>query len=521
VLGRNYINRILPVIIVLTAVGVYLNTLNNGYILDETSVILGNFWIKDISNLFEIMTSSVYSFLPAAQEGNFVGLLYRPFIHLSLMLSYHISGYEPWGYHMMNLTYHSVSSLMVYLIALKLQEINLTVKGIKEEAQAFTEHLTALFAALLFATHTINTEPVNWMIANSELSFACFSLIAFYLYISKRYLIAAPFFLISILSKETGFSLILLAVAFDLVIRREQVVPITAWVKRYSIFILTIISYFALRLYSLGSVAPYSSAEKVFTPYLYIINTPRLIIEYMRWLAVPYDLIFFYYQRFDPVTSITEPKAIIHFIFFAVLIYFLVRIRKIFTVELFAVLWIVLPLTPVIYFGWTKGVPIYADRYLYMPSAGFSLLLALVVSKSVYRFMGSPSSKRPAIVAGIILLTIISIYTVGTLKRNVLWKDQYTLLGDSLKKAPENMDLMDFHLKDLLTRNELKSAIKVSKDMILLAPERAALHNNLGVVYARSGMLNEAINEFMTTLAMEPDNADAKKNLDRAMRMKR
>jgi Flp pilus assembly protein TadD len=56
--------------------------------------------------------------------------------------------------------------------------------------------------------------------------------------------------------------------------------------------------------------------------------------------------------------------------------------------------------------------------------------------------------------------------------------------------------------------------------MIQLAPERAALHNNLGVIYARSGMLNEALYEFMITLAMDPDNADAKKNLNRAMRLK-
>jgi len=48
---------------------------------------------------------------------------------------------------------------------------------------------------------------------------------------------------------------------------------------------------------------------------------------------------------------------------------------------------------------------------------------------------------------------------------------------------------------------------------IRLKPDYAEAHNNLGIIYAKQGRLDEAILEFRVALSLKPDFIDALNNL--------
>ena len=54
-----------------------------------------------------------------------------------------------------------------------------------------------------------------------------------------------------------------------------------------------------------------------------------------------------------------------------------------------------------------------------------------------------------------------------------------------------------------------------------LAPDWAAAHNNLGIALASQGRLDEAIARFQQALKIQPDFADATRNLAIAQAQKK
>jgi len=51
---------------------------------------------------------------------------------------------------------------------------------------------------------------------------------------------------------------------------------------------------------------------------------------------------------------------------------------------------------------------------------------------------------------------------------------------------------------------------------LLLAPDSAAAHNNLGVALASTGAVKEAAGHFQQAVRLQPDFAEARRNLEAA-----
>lgn len=61
-------------------------------------------------------------------------------------------------------------------------------------------------------------------------------------------------------------------------------------------------------------------------------------------------------------------------------------------------------------------------------------------------------------------------------------------------------------------------AAALLNDVIAIDPERAAPHTNLGIVYRRTGRLDEAVREYETAIRINPADAEAYHNLGLAHR---
>src|SRR5215510_495876 len=86
------------ILVFVTAVAVYLNSLGGQFVFDDTSIIQNNPQIRslDIMNLRNILGSHYWQAV-AGQGG-----LYRPVVILSYALNYAADSLNPWGYHLVN-----------------------------------------------------------------------------------------------------------------------------------------------------------------------------------------------------------------------------------------------------------------------------------------------------------------------------------------------------------------------------------------------------------------------------------
>ncbi len=436
-------------------------------------------------------------------------------MYVSYMLSYLISGFEPWGYHLVNIILHGMNATALFLIVSTLLR---KIQGSAAIDGAFS--WLPLTSSLLFAANPINTEVVAWAAGAPELYFTLFIFIAFFMYMKDRIWISLIFFFIAILSKETGFTLFFFMLFYDILLRREPFAPLFGHIKRYLPFLGPTTLYFGLRSVALGNDAAsfVMQIPNKLSTYEMFINIPVLFGKCVGKLAAPVNLSFFSYMSFDPARSIIEPAAIVFLIFLVVFILVIKRLAIRAPIFSFSLLWILFPLFPLFFMSWTTGYPIYENRYLYLPSAGFSIFIALCALKATALFKAYRIS-APA--TAIIILAVISLYGIGVVKRSVIWRKNITLWEDTVSKDPGNK-IARYNLANTLAKlNMPDRAIIEYKETIKIDPKHVESHNNLATIYAKSGDLDNAIQYFKNANFLAPDNKGIERNLGRALRLRK
>ena len=478
-------------LIIAISLAVYANALGNGFVYDDRTQILSNPWIKDARFLPNIFLSDEWGF----RSGN-VSNYYRPIMHVVYMLDYYLFGLRPWGYHLINIFFHTGSSVLVFLIA----------RILFKEYKSTSKFLSApLVAAVLFAVHPIHTEAVVWVAGITDLSYSFFCLLSLYLYIRSEgrfnthyYLSTASFFL-GTLCKEPALILPGLLIAYDLLLCKKR--PSFSFVaKRYALFALVVAAYFGLRLHVLGGRMAPTAGHGEFVNYS---NLFLLFATYLKKLVIPVNLKIIY--DFRPTAVLYEASTLIAVIITALVIASFYIAYKKDRLAFFCLLVIAVPLVPCLYTPAITGPSMLGERYLYLPSAGFVMLVSLMVSRL--------ASTKGRMVAFSIFLSMMALYSAGTIMRNADWKNEYTLWFDSVKKTPGSADAhnnLGAALIDMGMYNEAREEISQA---IALKPYYAEAHNNLGISLFHMGMNDRALAEFLQAVAMKPDYGEAYENL--------
>lgn len=513
---------VLLAVLILVATGIYLNSLFCEFVSDDISQVLKNEWIRDFGNIPIVFLKSAWSFLDVEVYSNF----YRPFMHLAYMVGYKLSGSEPWGYHAINICIHTLNTVMVFFLACSI--VDAASADSREDVRS-RNLFVGFFAALLFAVNPINTEVVTWVASVTELGAAFFLFLSFYLYISKRRYSSAFFFLLSLLSKETGMVLPFFLISFDLVIKREPILAVKQWFLRYWPYGVAVLVYAAMRYNAMGVVAPYQTDAQVLSGWQHILNIMPLTAEFLKNLIVPINLTFFHYIRLDNIYSFWELRSIVYTLIFFAVIYIFIRYNRRERAIGFSVIWIVVPLLPIYYLGWVQGEPTYADRFLYLPSAGFSLTVALISMRVVSLASpsggewGSGSGRRVLFIISALLLCVALLYSIGTVRRNVVWASALTLWEDTTKKAPWIISARGSYANQLLKHGRLDESYNEYRSIVKEGSEKSDLaeaHNGLGIIYAKKGSVDAAILEFRLALDVKPDMEIARINLEKARKLK-
>jgi protein O-mannosyl-transferase len=464
----------------------YGNTLFNGFVYDDQAQVLQNPWIRDFRSIPTVFASEVWGF-----QGAGVSNYYRPLLHVIYLVCYQLFGVQPWGYHAVNVLFHCGVCVMVFLLALRLLQ----------DAPARPRLYASLAAALLFAAHPVHTDAVAPVMSVTDPALALFLLLSLSLHIRCRDLgrtfspAAALFFFLAALCKESALLFPLIILGYDLLLAKWDGVRRGA--LRYLPFLVAVVGYFALRLNAIGAFVPVN-AHPDLSLWQCLFNALPLFAQYLWKLLLPYPLNAKY--EFHPVTSLVDPALIASAL--ATLAYgaaFLFALKKN-RVVAFGLLFMVAPLLPTLYI---RAIPYpFAERYLYLPSAGCALLVA---------FLGVRLAGKGRALAALAAVVFVC-YGVGTVSRNGVWHDNYTLWSDTVPKSPGDPVAHNNLGTELKARGRVPEAIEQYQASLRLKPD-ATVYRNLGSAYADTGQREEAVRQYQAALRLEPNNAAAHNSL--------
>jgi tetratricopeptide (TPR) repeat protein len=486
--------KVVPVLILLVvSFAVYFNALSGNFVYDDEMQIVKNPWIRDVSNVPTIFSKSVWSFVTEKDAFNY----YRPLMHIVYMLDYYLFGLNPWGFHLVNILFHCGVTVLVFLVIRKF----LGEQGVTKSSLYLSP---AFIAALFFATHPVHTEAVAWIAGLPDLAFTFFYLLSFYFYIRSKTVLSGSClfsvvcFAVAALFKEPALTLPVILFAYDFICREEHP-RLTDCVKRYMPYLAIATAYLAMRIHVLGAFAPVKR-HAILTAYQYVINIFPLFARYLEKLLLPVNLNAYYV--FHPISSLFQWKGIISLIVALVFIVLLIIAFKKNRVAFLGLLFVTVPLLPVLYIP-ALGENTFADRYLYLPSVGYVLILAI--------FLSSAKKKLPraANIFAVAMILVAGVYSAGTITRNNVWKDNSSLWSDTVKKSPDSETVHYNLARAYRSRGKVGEAIAEYKRALWLNPFFAKAHFHLGNAYASQGRMSEAIPEYREALLIQPDYAEA------------
>jgi tetratricopeptide (TPR) repeat protein len=469
----KYQNYLLLGLILVITVGSYWPVFHNGFVWDDEGYILNNQLIKalDLKSIF---------------SGYVMGN-YHPLTILALAVEYRVFGLNATGYHAVNLLFHLLNVVLVFLIASHISRNN----------------LVALITALLFGIHPLHVESVAWATGLKDLLYSFFFLLSWFCYLKyfserhKRfYVFAFVSFLLSLLSKAMAVSLPLILLLSDYLYGRKM--NKTAWLEKVPFFLLSVV--FGI----IAIIAQKSSGsipDVTFPFFRRIIFASYGYITYLIKLVFPVHLSAFYpYQvgNTDPVPFMYYAYPVLCIALAAIAFISLRFSRKIFFGLGFFTLtvFLVLQLLPV-------GRAIMADRYSYIPSIGI-LFLAGEGFEMIRR-------KNLNLVAVLLISAFVIFFSVSSYARCGIWKNDITLWNDVInqyEKVPSAY--LNRGIAYARENNYDKAIEDISKAIQLDMNNTNAFNNgakayyNRGNMYASERKFDMALKDFDKCIELNP-----------------
>lgn len=515
----------------------YANTLTHDYTLDDAIVIYNNMFVEDgVSGIPGILTKDTFfGFFKEEGKASLVaGGRYRPLSLVLFALEVQLFGKTPFVGHLFNTLFYGLTTVMLYLLLLRL------FRPGQGQGRAF---FIALAAGLLFAVHPIHTEVVANIKGRDEILALLGSLAALY-YSLRAYQENKPrlniavglVFFLGLMSKENAITFLAVAPLAYYFFTKASLGPI---VRQAVPFLAAAVVFLVIRFAVLGFGLSEPTMEMMNNPFVklegnqYVPFTAgeRLATvfytlgKYIQLLLFPYVLTHDYYPRQIGVMDFGDWGAWLSLVVYvALLVYALRKLPKKDPVS-FAILYYLVTLSIVSNLLFPVGTHM-AERLLFMPSVGYCLLLAILG----YRWAASRAAKgkepawrqfRPVLA---VLAIVALAYGVRTVLRNPVWKDNYTLFTTDIKYSPNSAKLRNAVGGELVTQSlavqdpsrkqaMLSQAIEHLQQALRIHPNYKNAYLLLGNAYNYLQEYEKSIEAYEKALALDPDYADARRNL--------
>lgn len=357
--GAKYFHLLAILILAVAILITYSNTFNASFHFDDNPNIVENPYIKSITweNIKKLLHHT------------------RPVTNLTLLLNYQINGLNVIGWHIFNTLMHIFNSIFVYFLFF----ITLNLPSFENKFNDASKSM-ALFGALLFAVHPIQTESVTYIISRTELLAAFFYLGTLLLYIKYRikpkisYLILATISAyLAMGSKEHAVTLPAILFLYDYIFLANRNLKET--IKYWKELLLIASSWILLTILLLSSKLEGAgfniTKETDITPLTYLFTQFNVIWTYIRLLFLPIN------QNLDydyPIAkTLFEFPTFLSFVghIAVILLTLYLFLKKGWKLIPFGIAWFYITLSPT-----SSIVPILDvifEHRLYLPSVGFFL----------------------------------------------------------------------------------------------------------------------------------------------------
>lgn len=520
------------IIIAIVAFLFYANTIRNGYTQDDAIVITDNVYtqqgVKGIPDLLKYDT--FYGFFQKAGKDKLVsGGRYRPLTPIMFAIEHEITD-KPWLGHLINVFLFAILGFVLHRILFDL----LHKKSNRDYAP-----FIAFGAALLFVVHPIHTEAVANIKGRDEIMALLLSLLAleytFKALTSKKMLwpiLASLSLFLGLMAKENTITFV---VVIPLTLYFFTKVNINQLVKSSLPLIGAMVLFLVIRGSILGWSLGEPSREMMNNPFLKVENGRYVdftgeekmatniysLGKYLQLMIVPHPLSHDYYPRALGVMHFSDWQVLLSTLLYLAMIVMAIRGFKSKKLWSYGILFYLLTISIVSNIVFPVGTHM-SERFVFMPSVGFVLLIAGLVYHITY--------ERKALKVGVLVLAGVAlVFGVMTYQRNKVWKDNYTLFTTDVKHDSNSAKLLNA-AGGILTDKAAKMTNEVEKNKLLneaisYLQKAIKIHPNyknayliLGNAYFWKKDYEKAIQYYGNALTIDPDYEEATNNLGVAYR---
>lgn len=400
---------------------------------------------------------------------------WHPLTWISHMLDCQLFGVDAGMHHLMNLLFHTLNTLLLFIIFYRMTG----------------QIWQCAFIAMLFGLHPLHVESVAWVSERKDVLSTFFWMLVILFYISytknrslAKYMVVFILCLAAFMTKPMVITLPAILLLLDywplkrFKFRQENHADLTAGkVNCLLIYEKVPLIILAIMLLVVTLVAQRTvSPESLIITNLYeniplnlrVANAFLSYIKYIVSIFFPFNLAILYPHP-DHISMFKTVSAVL--VLFVVTIYFFYKLESR-PYLLFGWLWYIITITPVI--GFIQfGMHAMADRYTYIPSIGIFIIItwggAEIIRNCHYK----------KIIASSLALVLMILLLICTRIQLSYWKDSKTLF---------------LH------------AIEVTKN-------NASMHNDLGYIYTEESNIDKALFHFSEALKINPSYTHAHFNI--------
>ncbi len=475
------------------------------------------------------------------------GQFWFPLTWISWMLDYQFYGLNAGGYHLTNLIFHILNTLLLFAVFHRM------TGSVWKSA----------FVAALFALHPLRVESVAFIVQRKDVLSAFFWMLTLYLYVfytekptMKRYLLVLLCFACGLMSKSVVVTLPVVLLLLDywplgrlqdqktiavvkgttllytkqnvnqINSRKENpdgntydtrepalsekkmagIIPLWQLREKIPFFILSAV-FSIMTIYT--QYKPFGNSpeqiQQYFSPLeLRIANALVSFVGYLEKTFWPFDLAAFYvFPDQPPLGQVMGATSLIGVITITVIL----NMKRL-PPCLVGWLWYGITLIPVIGIIpiLNLGARSEADRYTYLPSIGIGIMLAWGIPLLFQREDMRRKVLFPMGIAIILFLAVLTWRQCGH------WKNSLDLVNHTLKVTKNNYTAHLIRGKVYYIVGQYQRAIADCNEAIRLKPDFAVAYYNRGMAYDNLGQYQRAIADYNEVIRLNSDYANAYHN---------
>jgi len=510
---------------VVMALLLYGNTLTHKYTQDDAIVIYQNSFVKKgLSGIPDILkTDTFHGFFNEAKDGLVTGGRYRPLSLIMFATGWQLFGENPMIGHLINILCYALLAICIFLLIELLFKYRFTNK----ERLFFATLTTALFIA-----HPLHTEVVANIKGRDEILSMLGSVTGLYFLVKavdhkkiQFAILSSLCFFLGLMSKENAITFLAIAPLTMYFFRKMGVVASIKYsVPLFASGILFLIIRTSILGFDMGSVSgelmnnPFLKIENgIYAPFSASEKTASIVFvlgKYLQLLVAPISLTHDYYPRSIGILSLSNWKVILSLLLhIGLLIFAILGLRKRNIIS-YGILFYILTISIASNIVFPIGTNM-SERFMFMPSLGFVLILAF----GFYKILQRCNTNLYYVLPGILLL----LYSAKTITRNQVWKDDYTLFTTDVKTSPNSAKILNAAGGAIQTKyaNTEKSPERTAKlnEAIGYLNRATTIHPNYKNAYLLKGncqfylgKFEESIHSYNLALQLDPNYAEAKMN---------